>query len=92
MFSLRENVIYSGNAGMFRGLRPAIIMGKGEALPQHFAQQNISLSAKWIISHPEGIYHTPQAYITRDLSETNTDLSFRHESAAPHIMIIQILL
>ncbi len=31
-------------------------MGAGGARPQRFAKQNIS--------HSEGIYHTPQAYIT----------------------------
>jgi hypothetical protein len=31
-------------------------MGAGKARPKRFAQQNIS--------HSEGIYHTPQAYIT----------------------------
>ena len=46
-------------------------MGKGEALPK-LAARRIFLSATPKISHCKAIYHTPKAYITVSLCETQT--------------------
>ena len=73
VFSLCENVMYSGDAGMIRGLRPAIIIGYGRSPSEtfcvskthHFPQRGKHHFPKGNITRHGRTSHFPKGNITR---------------------------